>query len=605
MSRILVIGGYGGFGARLSARLAGEGHHVLVGGRSRSQARAFCAGLARGALPCLPIGQDGEGDQRSWWRGGWRRGLRVSRATAAAAIDHPSTTLRVVPLPTAPRQGGTGSVEPVVIDRSGDIAAVLATTRPNLVIDAAGPFQGSDYAVPEACMGAAIPYLDLADGRAFVTGIGALHDAARAAGVAVISGASSLPALTGAIVRALADGLERVESVDAALSASNRASGGASVVAAILSYVGKPIRLWRGGRWDEAHGWQELRRIDFAVAGAEPLPGRLVALVDVPDLELIPGLLPGRPAVAFRAGTELGLQMLGLWLASWPVRWGWLRSLRPFAPLLLRLYHATLGLGGARSAMSVTLHGWRDARPVARTWTIVAERGEGLHIPTLAAQLLAGDILAGRVAPGARSASGLLALDRFAPLFAALAVRHGIAERRLAPPLYARAMGPAFEALPPAVRRLHDFVADAGAAGEAIVSRGRGPLVALLAKLMRFPPAGRWPLHVAFAARDGAETWTRDYGGHVMRSVLTQRRGGVVERFGPIRFAFDLLPQPDGLAMRLAGWSLLGVPLPRALGPRITAREWEEGGHFCFDVAASLPLAGPVVRYSGWLVPAS
>jgi NAD(P)-dependent dehydrogenase (short-subunit alcohol dehydrogenase family) len=560
VSRILVIGGYGGFGARLCARLAGEGHHVLVGGRNRDKAEAFCAKLTK------------EG----------RTGLHPFGDEAGLAVR---------------------SAEPVVVDRGGDVASVLAATGPDLVIDAAGPFQGSDHAVPQACIAAAIPYLDLADGRDFVTGIAALDADAKAAGIPIVSGASSLPALTGAIVGALARGLDRVESVEAALSASNRASGGASVVEAILSYAGQPLRLWRGGRWETAHGWQELRRIDFEVAGAQPLSGRLVALVDVPDLELIPDLLPGRPAVAFRAGTELSFQMLGLWLASWPVRWRWLRSLRPFAPLLLRLYHATLGLGGARSAMRVTLRGWSGGGPVERTWTIVAENGEGLHIPTLAATLLAGDILAGRPPAGARTAADLLTLDRFAPLFATLAVRHGIDERPLPPPLYARAMGSSFEALPPSVRRLHDFVSDAGAAGEAEVTRGRGLLARLVARLLRLPPEGRWPLQIAFAAQGGTESWTRRYGRHVMRSRLSRREDGVVERFGPLRLAFDLVPLPDGLAMRLAGWSLLGIPLPRALAPRISATEREQGGRFHFDVRAALPLAGEVTRYAGWLEP--
>jgi hypothetical protein len=53
--------------------------------------------------------------------------------------------------------------------------------------------------------------------------------------------------------------------------------------------------------------------------------------------------------------------------------------------------------------------------------------------------------------------------------------------------------------------------------------------------------------------------------------------------------------------MRLAGWSLFRIPLPRILAPRIVATEREEGGRFHFDVAAALPLVGPVVRYRGWL----
>jgi NAD(P)-dependent dehydrogenase (short-subunit alcohol dehydrogenase family) len=44
MKRVLVIGGYGGLGARISMRLARAGHEVLVAGRDHGRAAAFCAG---------------------------------------------------------------------------------------------------------------------------------------------------------------------------------------------------------------------------------------------------------------------------------------------------------------------------------------------------------------------------------------------------------------------------------------------------------------------------------------------------------------------------------------------------------------------------------
>ncbi len=64
--------------------------------------------------------------------------------------------------PFAPGVAGT---EPVVADRNGDVDALLAAHRPDLLIDAAGPFQNSDYRVPLACARAGVPYLDLADAR--------------------------------------------------------------------------------------------------------------------------------------------------------------------------------------------------------------------------------------------------------------------------------------------------------------------------------------------------------------------------------------------------------------------------------------------------------
>jgi hypothetical protein len=120
--------------------------------------------------------------------------------------------------------------------------------------------------------------------------------------------------------------------------------------------------------------------------------------------------------------------------------------------------------------------------------------------------------------------------------------------------------------------------------------------------MMGFPPAGAHPLHVAFSARHGKERWTRDFGGHAFSSELSQAGQGVAERFGPLRFAFDLPSDGEGLRMVLRGWTAFGMPMPRWLGPRIAAREWQEDGRFRFEVGVSLPLLGEVVHYTGWLV---
>jgi hypothetical protein len=498
---------------------------------------------------------------------------------------------------------GLERAEPVVADRNGDLAPLLATTTPDLVIDAAGPFQGSDYRAPLCCVRAKIPYLDLADARAFVTGIGALNGQASDAGVAVVAGASSVPALSGAVARALAAGLDRIFGVEMAISASKRATVGASVVAAILSYLGKPIRLWRGRRWDEGFGWQELARETFALRDGTVLAGRWLALADVPDLDLMPESLPGRPAVIFRAGTESALQTVGLWLLSWPVRWLDLRCIAHLTPFLVQLQRWTQAFSSDRSGMRVRLKGETGGAMVERQWTLIASDGDGPEIPTLAAAILADAILAGKVTPGAQAAHGLLTLAEFEPVFATLSLRHEIAERRLPPPLYARVMGERFAVLPEMVRRLHQVCGDSGASGEAIVTGGETVIARLIARIMRFPKAGSHPLHVSFVERDGVERWTRRFGDQTFISELSERNGRLVERFGPLRFTFDLPSDARGLEMRLRRWSLFGMPLPLALAPRGVAREWEEQDRFRFDVPIALPLVGRIVHYTGWLDP--
>ena len=58
LSRILVLGGYGGFGARLTLRLLGRGYSVLVAGRNLDKATAFCARQSNAE----PIVADRNGD---------------------------------------------------------------------------------------------------------------------------------------------------------------------------------------------------------------------------------------------------------------------------------------------------------------------------------------------------------------------------------------------------------------------------------------------------------------------------------------------------------------------------------------------------------------
>lgn len=104
-----------------------------------------------------------------------------------------------------------------------------------------------DLAIPRACIAAGLHYCDIADSSAFVLAIAALDAAARERGVVVISGASSVPALSGAAIRALAADMEHVAAIEM-ISASNRAAAGPAVAATILGQVGKPFRIWRGGR---------------------------------------------------------------------------------------------------------------------------------------------------------------------------------------------------------------------------------------------------------------------------------------------------------------------------------------------------------------------
>ena len=458
-----------------------------------------------------------------------------------------------------------------------------------------------DFLVPRACIEAGVHYLDIADGRAFVCGIHTLDEAARAAGVTVLSGASSVPALSGAVVRHLVSDMTQIDAVEMAISASNQAAAGPAVAASILSQIGQPLQIWQGKRWTRQFGWQVQSKLRLEVSGQAAITGRQAGLVDVPDLALLPFRMPGSPAVLFRAGTELGFQNFSLWLASWLVRFGVVRSLTPLAPWLQSLHRLTRRWGTDRSAMTVRIFGRIGARRLERCWTLIANNGDGPAIPSLSIVPLIDRILNGDQPPGARDASESLSLADYQPAFDRLSIVHEVIEREAQLPLYARVMGKRFDALPPRIRAVHGILRDGGASGSATVAGAENAIAAMIARIVGFPPSGTYPLHVHFTECDGVERWVRDFGGKRFESQLRQYGPWLVERFGPLRFGFDLISDRNGLTMEMRRWWLGPLRLPLMWAPRSRAREWEEAGSFHFDVPIALPLIGTLVHYRGWL----
>jgi len=364
--RVLVLGGYGTFGARICGVLAEDPSiELIVASRDGRRAGAFAARLAQ----------------------------QTARTVDWIACDALSAGF-------------------------GD--ALVAAT-PRLVIHTAGPFHGQDYAVARACLAAGLHYIDLADSRDFVVGIGTLDHAARERGVLLMSGASTVPALSTAVVDDFRGEFRRLDSIDIGISPGNQTPRGPAIVATILSSCGKPFLQWRGGRWQTSHGWQSLARKDYP----PPMGRRWLASVDVPDLALFPGRYHDVRTVVFRAGLEPTVMHLGLWALSWIARCGVVRDWsRHAAPLrAMSLWFARLGsnVGG----MHVALAGEdRGGKPLRLTWYLTAGSGHGPQIPATAAVVLARKLARGTLtARGARPCMGLFTLPEFLAELAGLDVR--------------------------------------------------------------------------------------------------------------------------------------------------------------------------------------
>ncbi len=319
------------------------------------------------------------------------------------------------------------SVEGVRLDlHAEDFPQALAKLAPDVVVHCAGPFQGQDYRVAAASIAAGAHYLDLADGREFVARFAEKNDAAaRAAGRVALSGASTLPALSSAVIDHLAKRLHSLEEIRIAIAPGQRAPRGEATIAGVFSYAGKRFRWWSGGEWRDACGWQEMRRERFAFGS------RWAAACDVPDLELFPQRYPGVRTVEFRAALELGVQQWALWLAAALASRGLSLPIVRWAGPLNRLATLMDRFGSERGGMLVSVLGTRANGTRARVeWQLTADANHGPEIPCMAAILLARKLSrSGIAARGAFACMGFLALGEFESEFARWKITTRITER--------------------------------------------------------------------------------------------------------------------------------------------------------------------------------
>lgn len=360
MRKVLVLGGYGNFGKRICESLVQvAGVCVVVAGRSREKGERFCQGLRERFSGCC--------------------------------------------------------VEAAVVDVfSEDFLGCLKVLAPEVVVHTCGPFQGQDFRVPEACVEVGAHYVDLADDRRFVCGIGALNDAALKQDVLVVSGASSVPGLSSVVVDHFLPEFGRLDVIDFAIAPGNQAERGLATVKAILSYIGHPFTSWIDGGWREVFGWCDVRRVDFGA----PVGERWLANVDIPDLELFPARYSGVKSVRFQAGLELGVLHHAMALMAQLAKLGVVKEWSLYAKPIVGVSQLFLPFGSDVGGMVVSLEGvGHDGKPLRVVWRLVAERGVGPFIPTLSAVILVKKLVCRELSlRGALPCLGLFSLDEFSEI---------------------------------------------------------------------------------------------------------------------------------------------------------------------------------------------
>ncbi|MBB5210626.1 saccharopine dehydrogenase NADP-binding domain-containing protein [Microbulbifer hydrolyticus] len=338
--RVLILGGYGTFGSRIAEMLASEtGVHIILAGHDRFKAELLANRLYQ-QFPDTTF-----------------EGLR---------LDHESVNL----------------------------TAQLRGLNLNLVIHCAGPFQQQDYHVPNACIDNGIHYVDIADATTFVSDITTLNQRAKEAECTVISGASSLPALSSAVIQVLGEPFSRIDDIEITIAPAHRISRGFATVRAGFESLGKDMLVLRDGRSVPSYCGAELRQITLG----HPVGDRRVCNFDVPDLRLIPKHIPEIQNLRFGTGVQPKLLQRGLALCAWLARIRRPDAIPDPLPYLARLGHwlAARWPGGSdHGGMLVEIHGDIDGQSARGSWQILGLNGDGPWIPAAPAVAMARRILRG------------------------------------------------------------------------------------------------------------------------------------------------------------------------------------------------------------------
>ncbi|MCC2646353.1 MAG: hypothetical protein K0R02_418 [Rickettsiaceae bacterium] len=354
MSKILILGGYGNFGKRISAALAKAGFNIVIAGRDANKAKDLAGKL---------------------------------------------------------------NTEMAVFDIYTELKQHIQIIKPKVVINNCGPFQNANYSVAKICIESGVHYLDIADDRKFVCGITELDNLAKKHNVLVVSGASTVPCLSSAVVDAFKNEFSEIESLKYGISPGQKTERGLATTKSILSYLGKELEPAAG---KVRYGWQDLYQQEFPELGK-----RWMGNCDIPDLNLFPDRYKLK-SIQFSAGMESAILHLGIWAVSWLIRWGLPVKLENYAAELLYFSHYFDFLGSADGGMHVIIKGkGHKGEAHRRKWFIIAKNGDGPQIPCIPTIILAKKLLNNEITyTGAMPCVGMIGLSEYLKELDGFAINH-------------------------------------------------------------------------------------------------------------------------------------------------------------------------------------
>lgn len=232
------------------------------------------------------------------------------------------------------------------------------------------------------CIEHKIHYIDLADARDYVRNFSSLNQQAIDAGVIAITGASTVPSLSSAVLENYKHEFKHIDSLTYGITPGQKTPRGLATTEAILSYLGKPTKS-QANKNKRQYGWQDTYRQRYPGLGK-----CWMGNCDIPDLDLFPNYYHINN-IRFSAGMESSVLHLGIWAISWLIRLGLPINLLKYSRFLLKASHLCDMFGSQNGGIHMLINGLdKHNKQLNIEWFIVVKDDDGPQVPAIPAIVL-------------------------------------------------------------------------------------------------------------------------------------------------------------------------------------------------------------------------
>jgi short subunit dehydrogenase-like uncharacterized protein len=252
------------------------------------------------------------------------------------------------------------SVAEVQIDADNRESIQTRLREGDVVVDAAGPFHERSTALIDAALEIGFDVVDINDNLRYAESILALRSQIDAAGIRVLSSASSVSAVAAAVLRH--SGVTEPRRLTTFLAPATRYTANAGTALSLINSVGQPIRIFRDGRLQSHVGWSESRcfsmprlqgnkhpvlSTEYEVLDSGPMSQICGRLFESADSVYLPCIWPSLRDVAMYVDTNIPWMnsLLRLAASSSAVRGVLRRGVRVGTAIARRLGSSVGGIG--------------------------------------------------------------------------------------------------------------------------------------------------------------------------------------------------------------------------------------------------------------------